>query len=131
MKELGSNKIILTPEVIVPKTTREKTADQLMFMRDAFSDKIPTKILHSFDKDNKYKVKRGWFSGLNAHLENALISGILTDEVAIEVNKYFEWHDTKFCSKKDKDKITTQEDISKANEIISIVLKDLGFEQKI
>ena len=120
----------MTPEIIIPITTRKKTIDHLLFMRDTYSDEIPAKIPHSFDKDSNFKVKRGWFSGLNAHLENAIRSGILTTETVSEIKKYFDWHDTEFCNKIDKDRRTTPDDISKGNEIIGMVLKDLGLEQK-
>jgi hypothetical protein len=116
----------MTEKITIPITTREKTIENLLFMRDGCSDAIPGKILHSFDENNRFKVRRGWFSGLNAHLENAIVSDILPDEVVDEIKEYFEWHETSFCNKKDKQRLTTKEDIAKANNILNVVLESLG-----
>lgn len=96
--------------------------EHLVWLRNEFSDEIPDEIVHSTDKDNKYKVRRSWFTGVVAAAEEALRKGeIKTSEGKLAVEQLSERFTSEEFIQKAK---TEKEDIEKANELIDIILEE-------
>ena len=91
-------------------------------MRHDFSDEIPDKILHSTDKDNKYKVRRNWFAGVTADVEYAISEGeIRTSEGKLAAEQLLE----RFQSEEFKQReLTEKRDIEEVNKLIDIILQE-------
>jgi hypothetical protein len=96
--------------------------EHLKMLRHDFSDEIPDRILHSTNKDNKYKVRRNWFQGVVADTENALSKGkIKTSEGKLAAEQLLE----RFTSEEFKQReLTEKRDIEEANKLIDIILQE-------
>ena len=46
--------------------------EHLRGLRTGWKDEIPGKVIHSDAADNQYKVRRNWFTGVVADVENLL-----------------------------------------------------------
>lgn len=94
--------------------------DRLRTLRDSWSDEIPEEIIHSNSRNNRFKVRKNWFQGVTATLEEVL-EGIDDEdfEKRIKIAEFV----TQYTSPSFKDKPLTEEsDIYEANEMINFVL---------
>ena len=112
-----------TDQRIMPEDSFPVT---LQKMRDLYSDQIPQEILNGRmppDK-KKAKVRKNWFHGLTNELENAMngIDGEISDPaIRKEVTRFLRHYTSK---KFHQQKLTTAEDITRANAIINLILEE-------
>jgi len=95
--------------------------EQLKELRFNFSDEIPSRIVHSNDPDNKFKVRKNWFQGVVANVANALEDGqISTQEGKVAAEQLLK----RFTAEEFVDqKLTTPVDINEANRLIDVILE--------
>ena len=104
-----------------PEYTGKTITDHIRFLRDTFSDEIPGEVIHSDAKNNRFKVRRNWWVGLLADLENGLEDGEFSDpQVQREIKDFteFYYHRPNFFDKP----LTTADDIARANSLIRRIL---------
>jgi hypothetical protein len=97
----------------------ESQLAHLEYARDAWSDVIPDRIVHS-DSGIKTKARKNWFAGIVASTENALEENEITNpdrrKAAEELINHFTSDD--FIDRK----FTAEDDIAIANKLIDIIL---------
>jgi len=105
----------------------EKTSDytplgHLRDLRYVSSDEIPHKIIHSIDENRNFKVRKSWFAGVVADVENAFRRGeIRTPERKLAAKQLME----RFTSEEfTQQKLTEESDIVEANRLIDIILEE-------
>jgi hypothetical protein len=92
----------------------------LSHLRQEYSDEIPSQIIHSSDKNNRFKVRKGWISNVVGDLEVAINQGVVTDPKIIQAaNEFIDWATGEEFGKQER---TTKADIEKANRMIDQVL---------
>jgi len=84
-----------------------------------FSDEIPSKIIHSPDKDNKYKVRAAWWSSVSFNIHGLDKHGLIPKEYVDEYNKIMELH------QKNLNELIRAESIEAVNELIRKVINYL------
>ncbi|MDD5147284.1 MAG: hypothetical protein PHV63_01870 [Candidatus Daviesbacteria bacterium] len=93
--------------------------EDLIRYRGGYSDEIPEEILHSTSPNNNFKVRKSWFQGLVAHLENGIVFGEITEPDTI---RKVERGLRRFTSERFRQKVrTTRRDIQYANLLIELV----------
>lgn len=95
--------------------------EELREFRDAFSDEIPAEILNSISPNNRFKVRKGWFQGLVARLECGIMFGDITNPLIVSKT---ERGMARFTSSRFQKNLTTKRDITYANLLIDLVLKE-------
>ena len=96
-------------------------------LKENYSDEIPKEILHStmiIDGkivNPKYKCRKGWFQGLYSYIEMGIDLKVINGK-SKELYKNF---CTYLKETEMQKRLTTQEDITKANELLTSVIKDL------
>lgn len=108
--------------ISTPQETKTEDIDYIELLhqlRDDWSDIIPKKIIHSTDEDNKYKVRRAWWTVLFLSLESAIEFGVITNSRSIK--KIYLFMDRYEETLKARD--PNARDIKKANELLDEVLK--------
>ncbi len=99
--------------------------EKLKHLRDDYSDEIPAEMVHSSSPERMFKVRRSWFHSLLVRLEVGLMDGVIKDpEVVSKVEEFTQWAKEDFRVR-DELRVTTREDIEKANDTISCVLNSL------
>lgn len=94
--------------------------EHLRGLRTGWKDEIPDRVIHSNEPDNLYKVRRNWFTGVVADVENLLIEGSITNG---NKRAAAEQLLDRFTSEEFRDQeLTTAEDIQTANRLIDIIL---------
>ena len=110
--------------------TKEYLIQKLEHLRDDFRDEIPSEVVHSSSPDNKFKARRGWFNLVAGHLSYSLEDGHIKDPALKEkVEGFLKWCLEGEFKEGGEERMTTQEDIEKANEVISSVLGSLSPNQ--
>jgi hypothetical protein len=103
----------------LPTIIKEKLTD----LKVNYSDEIPEKIIHGFEKpeNNKYKVLRAWWTKMIPYLGLGISENVIQDSQLREKVKTF----TEKYTSEDfhKQPRTTKKDIQKANQLITLVLK--------
>jgi hypothetical protein len=94
--------------------------EHLRFLRDEYSDEIPTEIIHSTAKNNRFKVRKAWFAGLVGDLELVITDGLVTDRsIALMAEAFME----KYTGEGFQHQVrTTKEDIELANNLINLII---------
>lgn len=94
--------------------------EHLRGLRTGWKDEIPGKVIHSNEPDNLYKVRRNWFTGVVADVENLLVEGSIRNGVKkVAAEQLLE----RFTSDEFRDRdLTTPEDIQTANNLIDVIL---------
>ena len=94
--------------------------EHLRGLRTDWKDEIPGKVIHSDAVDNQYKVRRNWFTGVVADVENLLIDGeITTDEGKAAAGQLLDtFTSDEFANRE----LTTAQDIQTANRLIDVIL---------
>ena len=107
-----NEKIVLDDEQDLMEHLRE--------LRGGWSDEIPQEVIHSNALDNRYKVRRNWFTGVVADVANLLDEGTLKSEGS---KKAAEKLLKRFTSKEFTSReLTTAKDIQTANRLIDVIL---------
>jgi nucleoside diphosphate kinase len=94
--------------------------DHLKFLRDSFSNEIPTKIIHGNIDQPKYKVKKNWFQGIIADAENQISEGYASKKS----KKLFEGFIEYYHNSNAINRLTNREDIEKANRLLTSLIND-------
>ena len=90
-------------------------------MRDLVSDEVPSEIIHSDSPNPNFKVTKAWWVGVFAIFENSIEAGEIGDLLRTEVEEFMEgFRGQGFFH---ADKLTTAEDIQRANMMINRVLE--------
>ena len=114
-------------EAINDLHSKEYLIQKLKHFRDDFQDKIPPEVIHSSSPDNKFKARRGWFQMVAGHLSYSLEDGHIKDLALKEkVDGFLKWCVEGEFKKGGGERLTSQEDIEKANEVINSVLNSLS-----
>jgi len=114
-------------EVVEVTHSKEYLIQKLEHFRDDFGDEIPAEVVHSSSPDNKFKARRGWFHLVAGHLKYGLEDGYIKDPVLKEkVEDFLKWCVEGDFKKGGDARLTTEEDIAKANEVINSVLGSLS-----
>ena len=95
----------------------------LRFLRDTYSDEIPSRILNgSMPKDQiRYKCRKNWWHGLMGDLTLMQSRGLIPPCLEIDVEEFV----SHYASKKfRKQPLITAEDIQKANGLITRIIGD-------
>jgi len=104
------------------KTDREELdcLEILRELRDECSDEIPDKIIRGSHPDrSKFKVRKNWFHGVVGYLGMALEQGLISGSTAqTEAENFIDY----YTSDEFGTRLTTAEDIERANSIINLVL---------
>ena len=88
------------------------------FLND-WNDDIPEKILHSTSENNKFKVRKGWFSGILGEINLLRLSGLLSEPEKEAIDKFY--HDYSGDILGFTGRLTTAEDIERGNEVLLIL----------
>lgn len=106
-----------------PKFTGDQfsAGDHLIFLRDTFSDVIPEREVHSNYLDNRYKVRKNWFAGVGASIENLLNHQEYSPETSEQIEAFF----SRIYTEDFITRPTTAEDISCANALINHLVADV------
>ena len=104
-----------------PKFTGTTIKDHLIFLRDTFSDEVPSHIVHSNDADNRYKVRINWWQGLTANFENSLTDDTVDSSLKPEIEAFVD----NFLSTYVPEQLITYEQIQSANALINKVVADV------
>jgi len=94
---------------------------RLKYLRDEFSDEIPNEILHSPMGQPKYKVRKNWFQGVVADATNIVSSGYASEDSKRQLKEFHEYYEVSEM----RSRLTTREDIDKANSLLSSLITDL------
>ena len=109
---------------ILPKTPILGIIEQLRFYRNKFKDDIPKEIVHSFSPDRNYKVRKGWWQGVYGEFEFMLkyLDQQNNEELITDINQFLHDYEGKqgFI-----DRLTTEKDIQKANNLIDRAINAL------
>jgi len=96
--------------------------------RDDYSDEIPSEILHSTmivdgkPITPKYKVRKSWFAySFYAAVELGKDCGYVNGRAAQMMKNFYEYAD----QTKLPERLTTREDIDRANEVLTTIIDDL------
>ena len=99
------------------------TIEQLAHLRDDFSDEVPKETIHSNSRDNRFKVRRGWFAGVAATISTALDEGLVgSPETVREANEFVDWVFDGDFKTRDPRSPTSAEEVQKANTILDRIL---------
>ncbi len=98
-----------------PHREKYSPLEHLRFLRDNFSDRIPDRVIHSNDKDKRYKVRRNWWAGLLADLSNGLDEGVFPGHLKGEVEQFMEEH---YGDEFREKPLIEAADIKKANDLL-------------
>jgi hypothetical protein len=85
---------------------------------------IPKEVLYSTSPNSKYKVRKAWFALVAGNLAD-IIRNVLNEELQIPEElcaEVFAYHEALVNDTEFKDRLTTQEDIDKAEVIINKIL---------
>lgn len=101
----------------------------LRYIQVAFRDEVPTRIVHSSDRDSYYKVRKNWWFGLFASLDLAMTTNEFNDlETRRLVGKFFaKFFKREFTRSKN---LTTASDIAEANALIDKIWQRYGAASK-
>jgi len=115
------------PPVIIDKGKINKYLVKLNELKSQYSDEISSELVHSNDKDSKFKVRKGWFTTVTLWLgsiEKTYKKGSLPISAALvdRINETI----SLFTSKEfvDKERVA-REDIDTANGIIDETIREL------
>jgi len=93
--------------------------EHLNHLRIDWKDEIPNRIVHSWDEDNLFKVRTGWFGMVAADIEKLLTEGQLTDSKKKVAGELLDWFTSdKFCNRT----LNTAEDIQTVNNFLDGIL---------
>lgn len=100
--------------------------------RDDYSDKIPPQILHNVMIVDgklvtpKYKVRKNWFAySFYAAVDLGISSGFVSEEAAGMMKDFYEYaKQTNLPGR-----LTTYEDINRANKVLTAIIQDLEIQQ--
>lgn len=98
-----------------PRYTGGTIEDHLIFLRDTFSDIAPEMTIHSNDKNNRFKVRKGWFAAVAYDLECLLKDRALDPEISADLESFID----EVCNDEFRLKPTTDIDIARANTLIN------------
>ena len=104
------------------RSVKRDTLSQLTHLRDDFSDEIPTEMVTSISPDNRKMVRKAWFAGVIAALDNALTDNLIPNEYREEVKKFIESENERFEKESTTVKRTTEQDLNRAKSILDKVL---------
>ncbi len=94
--------------------------EHLRGLRTGWKDEIPGKVIHSDAADNRYKVRRNWFTGVVADVENLLTDGeITTDEGRAAAGQLLDTFTSEEFTRRE---LTSAQDIQTANSLIDVIL---------
>lgn len=96
--------------------------NRLKLLLNNFSDEIPSKVIHSPDEDNKYKVRASWWSSVSLNIYGLGKHGLIPKEYIEEYNKIMELHQKNL---NENNGLTKAESIEAVNELIGKVIKHL------
>jgi hypothetical protein len=100
-----------------PTMNREKYLEKLRYLRDIWSDEIPTEILHG-PHGPQFKVRKAWFQAIYAWIEIGLDKGLVDNEIR---GAYQDFHnyigDSWLCKR-----LTEKQDIEQGNKVLSSVI---------
>jgi hypothetical protein len=107
-----------------PKIENEGKADivaNLQMLRNEWSDEIPKEILQGDQGENppQYKVRKNWWHGLISCISYAVARDMLPQDISKDVSEFIR----EFASDNFRDRLTTAEDITKANVLIDKILE--------
>lgn len=103
------------------ETSRERTIwDLFMDLRNTYSDEIPDTEVHSTDKNNRYKVRSAWFTGISTGAQMLRSQGLVgNDEQGQKVQEFIQHVNSEQFHQRG---LTTKEDIDRGNEILDILI---------
>lgn len=104
-----------------------KLINKLTYLKDECSSEIPDQIIEGNESDIQYKVRKNWWNGLVGHFENVVISHL--DEqihsALIEKIRQFISDYTSEEFQGSRGRLTTKEDIERADDLIEEVISTL------
>ncbi len=92
------------------------TLEGLQHLRDDWNDEVPDEIIHNW---GNFKVRMAWWQSLVLDLEVLERRGKISKDLQEEVNKFVKHYTS---DEFHKQKLTTAEDIGRANNLIDRIL---------
>ena len=92
----------------------------LKFLRDECSNEIPVVILHSNTDTGRHKVRNNWFQGVIADTECVILDGYASAKSMELFEKFMVYYDDSGII----DRLTTNEDIERADSLLTSLIDD-------
>ena len=96
--------------------------EHLKFLKDGFSNEIPTKILHSNMGQSRYKVRTNWFQGVIANAECVISEGYVSEKSKKLFEEFMEYYENSNAI----NRLTSRVDIEKANKLLESLINDFN-----
>lgn len=101
---------------------KNKYLNNLKDMRHNYIDDLPTQRLQPWDKNYQaYKCRGNYICWVSNYISRLILKSLLKDEKTIEEGKKFMDH----TKNRDREKLTTVEEITMVNEILDKLIHDL------
>jgi hypothetical protein len=104
-----------------PEERKLYLKQRLIHLRDGYKDEIPQRIVHSTDKDNKYKCRSAWWQSIDSRLSLLRRENLLSKDLDIVYDAVYNQHETHLR----ENGLTRAEDIAAANALITKIIASL------